>query len=101
MTKKDVKSAMESLGVYRAEYDPIIDKYVDISRQYAQLSRVITVEDMTERSKAVVTLEKLRADIARYSDMLCLNPKVFEKTKIKEKPVESKLEKAMAVLANG
>ena len=61
----------------------------------------LTISDFQTRTDGVISLEKLRADIAKYSDMLCLNPKVFEKTKIKETPKKSKLEAAMEALTNG
>ena len=49
----------------------------------------------------VITLERLRSDIAKYLDMLCLNPKIFEKTTIKEKPKLSKLDAALSKIADG
>ena len=43
------------------------------------LKNELTISDFQTRTDGVISLEKLRADIAKYSDMLCLNPKVFEK----------------------
>lgn len=99
--RKKTIAAMQSLGTYRSEYDQIIDIYVKLIEQYESLKNKLTISDFQTRTDGVISLEKLRADIAKYSDMLCLNPKVFEKTKIKETPKKSKLEAAMEALTNG
>ena len=99
--RKKTIAAMQSLGTYRSEYDQIIDIYVKLIEQYESLKNELTTSDFQIRTNGVISLEKLRTDIAKYSDMLCLNPKVFEKTKIKETPKKSKLEAAMEALTNG
>lgn len=87
--------AMKSLGVYRPEYDQIIYIYSKLLEQYEELKKEVGLEELQRRTDAVITLENLRKDIAKYSDLLCLNPKVFEKTKIKDVPKKSKLEEAL------
>lgn len=93
--------AMKSLGVYRPEYGRIIYIYSKLLEQYEELKKEVTLQDLALRTDSVITLENLRRDIAKYSDMLCLNPKIFEKTKIKEAPKKSKLEEALEKIQNG
>lgn len=90
--------AMKNLGVYRAEYDQVIDVYSKLLERYEELKATITIADYQKRTPAVISLENLRRDIAKYSDLLCLNPHIFEKTKVKEKPKLSKFEQALAKL---
>ena len=99
--KKQTIEAMKNLGTYRSEYDQIIEIYSKILEQYEKLRSEICMDDLTCRSNAAITLEKLRADVAKYAEMLCLSPKSFEKTKIKEKPKKSKLEQALEMMSNG
>ena len=101
MFKKKTIEAMEKLGVYRPEYSQSIEIYSNLLEQYEKLKTEIKDEDFVVRKKSVITLENLRKDIAKYSDMLCLNPKTFEKTNIKEPPKLSKLEEALGKLSNG
>lgn len=93
--------AMQSLGVYRPEYNQIIYIYSKLLEQYEELKKEVGIVQLEQRTDAVITLENLRKDIAKYSDLLCLNPKVFEKTKIKDVPKKSKLEEALEKLGNG
>lgn len=99
--KKRAIEDMKTLGVYRPEYVQIVDIYAKLIEQYYELKDVLTIDDLENRTDGVLTLEKLRTDIAKYSDMLCLNPKTFEKTKVKEAPKKSKLEAAMEMLSSG
>lgn len=98
---EQTKKAMLSLGVYRSEFDQAIEIYSKLLVEYNELKKIVTVEDMNARTNGVMTLENLRKDIAKYSDMLCLNPKVFTKTNIKPQASKSKLEKAMELIASG
>lgn len=99
--KKRTIESMKNLGTYRSEYDQIIEVYSKLLEQYEKLRKEICMDDLTCRSNAAITLEKLRADIAKYAEMLCLSPKSFEKAKIKEKPKKSKLEHALEMMSNG
>lgn len=99
--KKRTIESMKNLGTYRSEYDQIIDVYAKLLEQYEKLRKNIGLDDLMVRSDATITLEKLRTDIAKYADMLCLSPKSFEKAKIKEKPKKTKLEQALELMSNG
>lgn len=99
--KKRTIESMKNLGTYRFEYDQIIDIYSKLLEQYEKLRKNIGLDDLMCRTDATITLEKMRTDIAKYSDMLCLNPKSFEKAKIKEKPKKTKLEQALELMSNG
>lgn len=106
--KKSIKSQvvkdMKELGVYRVEYRNDINIYVDMIHQWEVLSErfaesgYLVEEEYTNKAGAtnmrktptLATLEKLRVDIAQYSDRLCLNPKSLERVTV-EKNTTSKL----------
>lgn len=91
------KKNMESLGVYRKEFDPLIEIYANMMVQYKAYAKMHADEEfnateVTTNSKGVVsekksplvqTLETLRKDILSYSDRLCLNPKALTDDKLK------------------
>lgn len=88
--------AMQAMGIYRAEYDPIIDVYADMREQYERLSREYaqgksfryttpTADGGEKKSPLSLTLESLRKDILAYSDRLMLNPKARAETAPKKK----------------
>ena len=76
---------MKSLGVYKEEYDPLINVYSDLISQYLRANKEFedsgfqyeteTAAGGTKKSAIVATLENLRKDILSYSDRLCINPK--------------------------
>lgn len=99
--EKNTIDAMKSLGVYRSEYSQIIKIYSRLLEQYERLKSELRPEDYILRTEGVITLEHLRTDIIKYSDALCLNPKTFGKTKIKEPMKKSKLEAALELMSNG
>lgn len=99
--RKRTVESMVNLGTYRPEYEQIIEIYAKLLEQYEKLRMTICLDDLMARTEATITLEKLRTDIAKYADMLCLSPKSFEKAKIKEKPKKSKLEQALEMMSNG
>lgn len=86
--KKTVIRDMKSLGVYRPEYDRLIDIYAGLIHQYQRALKDFeesgckyeteTGTGGTKKSAIVATLENLRKDILAYSDRLCLNPKALE-----------------------
>ena len=86
--KKNTIDDMRNLGVYKPEYDRVIDIYSELCEQYERLSRefvnggyqysVDTAQGGEKKSPIVATLETLRKDILAYSDRLCLNPKALE-----------------------
>jgi phage terminase small subunit len=85
--KKTIKD-MTSLGVYKKEYDNVINVYVDTLDQYQRALLTFenggfqyeteTAAGGTKKSAIAATLENLRKDIAAYSNLLCLNPKAIE-----------------------
>ena len=95
---------MKILGVYREEFDPIINIYLDILGQYDRaLSEfnqdgrmLIDCNGGQKKNPLLVTLEGLKKEIITYSDRLCLNPKSFDQVK-NAKDIEEKtgLEKAL------
>lgn len=86
--KKNTVENMKSLGVYKPEYDPIIEVYAEICEQYHKLTKEFkksgykhyefTAQGGTKKASIVATLESLRKDMLAYSDRLCLNPKSIE-----------------------
>lgn len=86
--KKQTVTEMKKLGVYKKEYNRIIDIYSELVAQYTRLSQdfeeggyvyeVDTVQGGSKKAPIVATLETLRKDILAYSDRLCLNPKSLE-----------------------
>ena len=90
ITKDTIKTqtikAMQVMGTYRVEYDPIIDVYSGLREQYERLSREYedgksykystpTADGGEKKSPLSLTVESLRKDILAYSDRLMLNPK--------------------------
>lgn len=87
---------MRELGVYKAEFDPIIElysglmaEYIALQAEYKKGGYKCSVPTATGEKKApiVVTLESLRRDILSYANALGLttvgllkvNDKAFEK----------------------
>lgn len=106
--KKNTVEAMKTLGVYKREYDPIIEIYAELSEQYKRITKKFVdsnfkCEDLTgsggaKKSPTVATLEALRKDILAYSDRLCLNPKSIE-TVTTDKKEKSTLAEVLEKLA--
>lgn len=120
--RKSVVANMMHLGVYREDFEYTIDVYVDMLFQYRSFEKQFSEsgykvsEEYTNKAGATndrktalyQSMETLRKDLANYSNLLCLNPRVYERIKRpdvpvrKEKPKEekprSKLEKAMSEL---
>lgn len=98
---------MRKLGIFKAEYEPVIDVYSELREQYLILTKkfkdseydyqIETMQGGAKKSPLVATLEVLRKDILAYSDRLCLNPKSFE-TITPEQPKKSKLETILSEL---
>ena len=78
-----VRDAMTALGVYKKEFEPIIQIYCQLRKQYEILtdkfeeSKYEYSEDTKTGSKKapiVTTLESLRKDILSYASQLGLTP---------------------------
>jgi len=93
--KEDVIANMKHLGVYRDDYEHTIDIYVDMLIQYKTFEEQFSstgyqiTDDYTNKAGATnqrktpiyTAMESLRKDIAKYSDILCLNPRSYERVK--------------------
>ncbi len=84
ITKKNVMERMEAIGVYKAEFEPTIERYVSLNKEYKMLYKRYadegfrcTVESTGGEKKApiVTTLESLRRDILQLEESLGLTPR--------------------------
>lgn len=103
--KKEAVKNMKELGIYKPQFETIINNFSGMQHQYEVFEEMFAESDyqITEAytNKAGATndrkvpiytaMESLRKDIATYSDRLGLNPKALESIKV-EKSGESKLE---------
>ena len=80
----DVVAMMESLGVYRPEYDGMISVYVDTlidyRRQLATYKRLkyqcmVKTAQGVKKSPLVTTIEAARRDLLTYGEALGLTPR--------------------------
>ena len=103
-TFEEIVTDMRILGVYREEFDPIINIYLDILSQYDRAltefnndgRMLIDCNGGQKKNPLLVTLEGLKKEIITYSDRLCLNPKSFDQVKnANEKEELTGLEKAL------
>jgi len=99
--RKNVVESMKHLGVYRDDFDDAIDIYVDMldqykffEKQFAESGYKLEVAytnkaGATNDRKALIytAMETLRKDLAKYSDLLCLNPKAYERVKVPNVPI--------------
>ncbi len=109
-TKATIKSQtvrdMKKLGVYRPEYDRIVDIYAGLCEQYRRLMKEYdtergyqyathTSDGGEKKSPLVNTIEAVRRDILAYSDRLCINPKAEREGKAFDSGKASKLEELL------
>lgn len=88
--KKQTVKKMQKLGVYKAEFDDVIDIYAGLCSQYRRLEidfeksgstyTALTNSGDAKKSPIVSSMENLRKDILLYSDRLRINPKAFMKS---------------------
>jgi len=103
--KRRTIADMKVLGVYKPQYNRLIDIYAELVEQYITLNEsfrlggyeceVETGQGGVKKSPIVATLENLRKDILAYSDRLCLSPKALENVTI-DKGKKSKLAEALS-----
>lgn len=104
--KKQTVANMKKLGVYRPEYEPIVDLYSGLWEQYHRLMKaydtgkgyeyaVSTSDGGEKKSPLVNTIEAVRRDIVLCSDRLCLNPKAERDSNLPPPGKRSKLEEAL------
>lgn len=95
---QNITAKMQALGTYKQEFDPTIERYVALQKEYKKLyakhqedeynCEVITSSG-PKKSPTVSALEALRRDILNLEDalgltprgLLKLNEKAFEKVK--------------------
>ena len=108
---KQTKKAMRDLGIYKKEFNRLIEIYAGLLSQYILFEQQFEEsgfkieEEYTNKAGATnmrkvplyTAMESLRKDIATYSDRLGLNPKALEGISTKERTV-SKLDKVLAGL---
>lgn len=102
---------MKSLGVYQAEFEPIIKIYAQLRQQYDVLTAEFEASgfdygEMTQtgskKATIVLTLENLRKDILTYAGQMGLTPAGLRKLKdAKASDNTSPLAEALQVLSNG
>jgi len=102
--KQTVVDNMKHLGVYRDDFDHTIDIYVGMLAQYQAFEKQFEESGFqitdsytnkagatNERKTPIYTaMEALRKDLANYSNLLCLNPKTYERVKRPEVPIRKK-----------
>lgn len=108
--KEQVKKNMESLGVYKPEFDMAIGIYAGLIYQYKQLEKqfeeaAFSVAEKTgysnnsKKSPLVASMESLRKDILSYSNSLGLTPtalkRINDQMESNNKKQMSELDKAL------
>lgn len=102
--KNEIVKQMKTLGIYKPEYKNVITIYAGMLSQYEHFEEEFIEkkypieEEYTNKAGAtnmrktplLSCMEKLRMDIATYSNILCLNPKSLENVTA-EKANKSKL----------
>lgn len=98
ITKTKVVEKMKTLGTYKPEFEPAIERYVQLSKEYQTIYSDYQKKEYqyevvgaqgAKKSPLVSTLESLRKDILNLEDalgltpkgLLKLNEKAFEKVK--------------------
>lgn len=109
--EKTITSQMKALGIYRQEYSTVIEIFAGMVSQYQAFVKDFESqggkieEEYTNKAGATnmrktptySAMEKMRMDIATYSNLLCLNPKSLE-TVTAESQGKSKLAEALSNL---
>ena len=84
VTKAGTRKKMIALGIYKAEFDGTIDRYVELAAEYATLYAAyeaggfvceVETKASVKKSPVVSTLECLRRDILAIEDALGLTPR--------------------------
>lgn len=98
INKPSVIKKMQGLGIYKPEFEPAIERYVALQKEYKKLYTAhqkdgydceVMTSSGVKKSPMVSTLESLRRDILSLEDalgltprgLLKLNEKAFEKAK--------------------
>ena len=85
---------MRSLGIYKIEYNRVIDVYCSLYKRYLSVNKQIKNMDYEGRTVLCISEENLRRDILKYANELGLTPTGLKK--INEKGMGDKKESALA-----
>lgn len=103
--RKSVVQDMTSLGVYKDEYNTMIDTYSDTIFQYRiayarwEYEQFPMIDEISGSKHPYVNqVENLRKEIATYSDKLMLNPKSHMGTQPTQESKKSKLADMLSIL---
>lgn len=109
--RKLVKASMQSLGVYKLEFDTLIGVYAGLLAQYQIFTQRLIDAEMnveveterggTRKSATATYLEKIRTDLIVYSDRLLISPKALISAKLEVAKKESRLSKFLKELGKG
>lgn len=107
--KNQTKKEMKALGIYKQEFDTIIEIYSGLLEQYYRLNKKyifsgmnyeeITMQGGTKKAPIVATLEVLRKDILNYASQLGLTVKGLDSIEVEKAKPKSKLEQALESLS--
>lgn len=95
--KARVVSDMQSLKVYKKEFDSTVEVFADSVFLYNHFMQVYerlgypVMNNEGKKPEIVSRLEALRKDIGTYSDKLMLNPKAYQTVSANNEPPKSKL----------
>lgn len=82
------RKGMKALGVYKKEFEPVIQIYAQLQEQYDIYTESLEAADYqysertqtgTKKHPLITTLESLRKDILAYASQLCLTPQGLRK----------------------
>ena len=100
----NTRDSLISLGIYRQEFEPIIEIYSQLNAKYILFMKELELEGFFDedgnKKQKYIACEKLRMDILSYSNSLGLTPaglkKLGEMEKARSSPANNILK-----LANG
>lgn len=88
--ERKVRAAMKALGVYRSQFDPMIEVYCQLRDEYDELTRrykeseyayAEATDTGSKKAPIVTTLESLRKDLLAYAAQLGLTAAGLKKLK--------------------
>lgn len=113
---KQTKNSMETVGTFRPEFDPIVERYAELRAQFQELNDqwyedgCKITEDYTNKAGATnkrktalyLALETLRKELADMENLFGLTPKGLKGIKRKglETGTQSKLDSVLEALSN-
>lgn len=87
-------SEMNKLGIYKPEYNQVIDVYCSLIERYLKVNEQIEDVDYNIRTSRCLSEENLRRDILKYASELGLTPAGLKK--INDKALGNKKTSAIA-----